>query len=152
MTEAMTMTDAHIIKEYRRLRAKNWKSVEAMRAARVKDEFQNLGMYVRFVVEADDELYDDSYIDEVTFPNGKKELWSRIGMEGVWGLVGKYRASEDEPWEVADSVWGFIGDDWEDSGYDIDIKENTIKALHQAWQRKADELSERATYAAGGGE
>jgi len=30
---------------------------------------------------------------------------------GVWGQVAKFRLSESDPWETADSCWGFIGND-----------------------------------------
>ncbi len=56
----------------------------------------------------------------------------RINRDGVWGVIGEYRVSADEEWEQADSCWGFVGDDWKNSGYDIDIMQTTLDALEKA--------------------
>jgi hypothetical protein len=110
---------------------------------------------VKFDVVVDECMHDDSYIDtwdvsEEEKAQTKKELWERIGNDGVWGIVGSFRVSTDARWEQGDGVWDFIGDDWRDSGYDTDVKSETMKALDAAFQEKANELAQRATYAAGG--
>jgi len=32
-------------------------------------------------------------------------------------------------WDHMDSCWGFVGDDWKDSGYDIDFKEAGLRKI-----------------------
>lgn len=44
---------------------------------------------------------------------------TRIEVDGVCGIVAEYRDHNGE-WEHADSCFGFVGDDWRDSGYDSD--------------------------------
>ena len=56
----------------------------------------------------------------------RKEEMDRINREGVYGVVGEYWNGEE--WEHVDSCWGFVGDDWKESGYDVDIMSATIKA------------------------
>lgn len=51
----------------------------------------------------------------------------RVEREGAYGIVGEYRTLTGE-WERVDSVWGFVGDDWRNSGYDIDIMAATMDA------------------------
>lgn len=48
----------------------------------------------------------------------------RANRDGMTGIVGQYLTNGK--WIHADSVWGFIGDDWKDSGYDLDIMSETI--------------------------
>lgn len=63
---------------------------------------------------------DLSWADEKTL--------KRAGCDGVWGLVAEYRCSCCYSWLVADSVWGFVGDDWRDSGYDTSLMEAAMEA------------------------
>ena len=51
----------------------------------------------------------------------------RIDRDGVWGVVGEY--FDGEKWQHADSCFGFVGDDWENSGYEIDIMAATLESL-----------------------
>lgn len=142
-----------IISEYKRLRKLDWPAAHAMRAAKVKDEFQNLSNsgLVKFEVFPDefasiDDLFFD--LDE----KAKKELEKKIDQEGVWEIGASFRVSTSEKWSYSESaVCGFVGNDWIDSGYDIDIKENTILSLkkeqEKRWEEEAEKLAERATYA-----
>jgi len=66
-------------------------------------------------------------IPESRMAKEEKEYRERIDREGVYGIVGEY--FDGEEWVDADSVWGFVGDDWRDSGYDSDIKRATMDAL-----------------------
>jgi hypothetical protein len=52
---------------------------------------------------------------------------------GVVGIVGQAYVGGE--WETVDSVWGFIGDDWDQSGYDADIMRGAMaRADHEtAW-------------------
>jgi len=105
------------------------------------DRLESAGL-VRLSIIPDD-YYDDSYIDtwddasESRREQIKKELWEKIERDGVWGIVGEYKIDpESENWEHGDSCFGFIGDEWRDSGYDHSIKELTITALQQALKNR----------------
>jgi hypothetical protein len=50
----------------------------------------------------------------------------RVNRDGVWGVIGEYYDGEE--WQHADSCFGFIGEDWKDSGYDVDIMSQTLDA------------------------
>jgi hypothetical protein len=108
----------------------------AMRAARIRMRFDALESddLVRLHLEPECDMYDDSYIDtwgfsEEKVKREKAKIWRRIEREGCWILVGQFRASDEDAWESADSIGGFIGDDWQDSGYDIDIMHATLDAF-----------------------
>jgi len=90
-----------------------------------------------------DDLKGDCYdvaLNASTVPGGErtikaqeKAFEAKVERDGVWGVVGEYRTSADEQWEQADSCFGFVGDDWKDSGTDTDIMYATLKALSDAW-------------------
>jgi hypothetical protein len=49
----------------------------------------------------------------------REEFIAKVNREGVWGIVGEF--FDGEKWQHADSCFGFVGDDWKDSGYNTDI-------------------------------
>ena len=53
-----------------------------------------------------------------------------MNRQGVWGIVGEY--FDGEVWQHADSCFGFVGDDWKNSGYDTDIMQATLDAARDA--------------------
>lgn len=157
----------YVRQEYARLRAKDWPAGQAWHAANVRARFRELDErgLVKLWVEADEMLFDDSYIDTWGLSpdkvkKEKEELWAKIGRDGVWILVGYFREDGtpgewNDNWEngrhayppgydLADSCGGFIGRDWRDSGYDVDIMEATMDAVYAA---EAAKLAERATFA-----
>jgi len=82
-----------------------------------------------------DNLFGDTYDPEVNTDISPERLEcekqaeiDRINREGVYGIIGEYNCNG--VWEHADSVWGFVGDDWKESGYDIDIMAATIEAYY----------------------
>lgn len=129
---------------YRVQRNHGWNASIAFHYAKTLDQWQRLGgevdyegceeeteSPVRLRIVPDETMYDDSYIDSWSESDEKKnkikeELWDRIASEGVWGIVGEYRTI-DGNWEHADSVWGFIGNDWQNSGYDTDVMSTTLQ-------------------------
>lgn len=88
------------------------------------------------IVEPDYDL-DLSYLDQRDdddswlFPDRQSE-YDRAQNEGGWGIVGQFRCPRCGQWESADSVWGFIGDDWRGSGYDTDVWELTMDEYDKA--------------------
>lgn len=94
---------------------------------------------VRIVVRSELEPYDDSYIDtwddspivvdgtRMTREEFREWLWARIERDGVHGIESQFWNGVE--WEHADSVWGFVGDDWRDSGYDADLMSAALDEL-----------------------
>lgn len=124
------------LREFQRLRCKDWKFADAYRTARIYSEFtalENQGL-VKLDVEPDLLMYDDSYIDTWTDKSKrqreeeKKALWERIERMGVWGVVTYFRTDIDREWLLVEAVWGFIGNDWKDSGYDTDLMNAAVQA------------------------
>lgn len=129
--------------EVARLRRLGWPMSTAWDAALVRDRFTDLENEerVRLRVESDETYcYEDSDDPDAT-PAQRAEMHDRIDRDGAWGLIGEYRQGDE--WIVADSVWGFVGNDYEDSLYDTDIMRATIEAY---------EASFRPTYCAGSAE
>jgi hypothetical protein len=60
----------------------------------------------------------------------RKEFRARVNREGVWGIIGEY--FDGEQWQHADSCFGFVADDWKNSGYDTDIMRVTLDEAKNA--------------------
>ena len=95
---------------------------------------------VRLRIEPDelcdyDNLAGDSFNPEVNtdiqphvLAREEREFIDKINRDGVWGIIiGEFWNGEE--WIHADSVWGFVGDDWKDSGYDLNVKDATLAQL-----------------------
>lgn len=122
--------------EIDRLRHKGWKLMDAVRAARTSAAFDILSDdFVKLEPVSENEPYDDSYIDTWTDrtprqrEKDRKELRERIGNEGTWGLVSYWRPNPRASWDQVDAVGGFVGDDWKDSGYDVDLMNAALRAV-----------------------
>lgn len=99
---------------------------------------------VRFRTLPDEGPYDagDTYdvdMHKDTVPGGERAIVaqrkaeeSRLERDGLWGIACDYRVSPSMPWTPGDSVWGFVGDDWQDSGYDVDVRAETLASLVDA--------------------
>jgi hypothetical protein len=133
-----------MIKEYKRLRALGWKAELALEAARNLSiwEFARAAGLVKLEVAEDtsstmDDLKGETFCPKVNpgiHPDRLKHeeqcFERRVEQDGVSGLVGKYW--DGRRWVIADSCWGFVGDDWKDSGYDQDIRAATLAAQAEA--------------------
>lgn len=92
-----------------------------------------------------DDLLGDRYNHEVN-SNIKPEILDReraayierIENDGVCGVVGEYW--NGQAWEHADSCFGFVGDDWRESGYDSDIMSTTLDAWNAHLESAAREI------------
>lgn len=139
---------------YRRERKIGWRAGQALRNARIRARWDELDGFVfdgddydkddapgetiyasgpiRLLIEPDREMYDDSYIDtwtdlrETDRERIRSNLRDRINRDGAWNVVGEFWNGQE--WECTDSCCGFVGDDWENSGYDTDIMSATIDA------------------------
>lgn len=145
-----------ILKEYRRRRSESVRiatlyrltygthsAQNALREARIVDEWEqheNAGHVRLRIVE--DEYADIGNLEGDTFnPKANPDISpaklereraafiERINRDGVVGVIGEYFDGED--WQQADSCWGFVGDDWKESGYDIDIMSQTLEAFEK---------------------
>ena len=56
----------------------------------------------------------------------------RIDVDGVWCHSSWWRTDRDDGFEAADSCGGFIGDDFEGSGYSEDLKNEALDELARA--------------------
>ena len=50
----------------------------------------------------------------------------------MWGLIAEYFDEYCEEWIASSSAWGFIGDDWVDSGLDIHLMEDVVERYYKA--------------------
>lgn len=130
--------DKRILAEYRRLRAKNWPAASAMRAARVNvawGDAEDDGL-VELTCEPDQcstiEECSGDYSDLVPHMREKyrKQDLETAERDGIWVYSTHYRASVDSEVECADSIGGVTGD-FQDSGYDVDLKSAALEALDE---------------------
>lgn len=127
----------YIKKVYLNERKQGWQAHIALSHARTSYAWHHLSDagLVRLMVYEDAEGYDDSFIDtwkDISEKERNKlhaQIADRINNEGVWGIVGEYKSPHTGEWINADSCWGFIGDEWRNSGYDSDIRASTIRQL-----------------------
>jgi hypothetical protein len=146
--------------EYERLRRNGWRACDAIRAARVKDAWddaENAGL-VKVDAEPDclsvedtEPDWDAICINHHVAALERKEYRDRCNRDGLWIYAAYYRTSVDDEWILADSIGGFVGSDWKDSGYDTDMRETALEALEAildaARTVEASMLATRATYA-----
>ena len=115
--------------DFKRLRRIGWRASDAFDAAKTREIFE-ADENVRLEIVADDSP--ETVLDFDGTAQQIEHERQRAEDLGVWGMVGEYRLDETFPWTHADSVWGFVGDDWKDSRYDTDIMANTLRALNGA--------------------
>ena len=144
-------------RHYGRLRAKGWIAKEAWRAAGVNERWEAAGGHT---VDGTDSVLvrsreDDAMVRAVILPDTDPDLswldidngpvlvgnrWmssqeygdmvrARAMTDGVYFVVTQYW--DGEVWQDADSCGGFIGEDWNDSGYDTDMMESALDALSE---------------------
>jgi len=118
-----------IKREYLRLRQQGWTASLAWRAAKVNVRWRELDdelVRVRAVVD------ECMTLEDLAGDNASKkeleELQARCERDGVWDYCTEYLDPVDG-WTFADQCGGFVGDDWEDSGYDVDMKQAALDAL-----------------------
>lgn len=159
--------NSELKREYQKRRAQGYRAQHALNAAHVVVRWREREGYVFDGYECDpiehpvrlriewDESYDDSYIDTWTdISESQRAQWRaklqrRIELHGVVGIIGEYWTGVD--WEHADSCWGFIGDEWSDSGYDVDIMDGTLAAhdahlvaIARAWEASRPDMYQGA--------
>ena len=127
-----------INREYKRLRKAGWTAKAAFRAAKVRDEFEARDDVRLTIVPDSDMCFSDWLVCEDGLTEQQiNELKDTAMDEGFWGVVGEFCDDVDgeEVWVQVDSVWGFLGSGWRDSGYDTDIMESTLAAAAERDER-----------------
>lgn len=120
----------NIQREYTRLRAKGWRSSQALSAAKTNAAFAALEACGQVRIEHVPDDWPYEYGDAGDDPKWRAEVDHLIDSWGVWGIVTYYRdAAGDE--HIADSCFGFIGNDLEDNGYDVDLKRAALDLFHE---------------------
>lgn len=129
-------------RDYRAYRRQGWRPREAYHHATTIHRFKHadfLGLV------ALDTVADDQWTSAIECGCEDRERCEAENREradrmGVWGIVSYvtkdpynpcdcYDAPHCEHYEFVDSVFGFIGDDWKDSGYDTDLMSAALDAL-----------------------
>jgi hypothetical protein len=148
----LTKTNRELIRLYLRERKQGTLARWALRNAKTRMEWdkkngQIVGEYerhheakrgdVRLRIVADesidlDNLFGDTFNPDVNTDIHPQRLErerqaeiDRVNRDGVWGIVGEF--FDGEEWQHADSCFGFIGEDWKDSGYDTNIMASTLE-------------------------
>lgn len=137
---------------YKRLRSQGYTAKSAYSAAKTRvawqaaecgehnePRFESACVRLKIVPDeyADmDDLKGDSFnpavndnIPAARLAREEKEFENKVNRDGVWGVIGEYW--NGEKWIVSDSRFGFVGDDWKESGYDDDIKACTLAAFEE---------------------
>jgi len=126
--------ESKLHKLYRAERKLGFSAADAMRNAKIRTNWNAIcPEYVQLAIVPDCDI-DLSYLDQEDCfsTSAKQETIDRCNRDGAWGIVGQYRLTDESEWITVDSCWGFVGDDWENSGYDIDIMQATLDALRDA--------------------
>ena len=125
--------------EYTAHRSEGYTAREALRAARAIEAFtrlENEGR-VRLDVVPDDEPYDVSFVDTWTDLSDarreriKRELSERADRDGVWGLRVHVACPCCHTWEVVDSIYSLLGDEWQTTAYRTDLLLSAIEAARK---------------------
>ena len=126
-------TTNKVVAEYRRLRALGFQAWTALHSARTNVAFEDKeddGL-VRMRIVSDDSP-DLSFLDQECFSDIRRQQLNRANDDGCWGIVSEVKCPCCGEWTEADSVWGFIADDWKDSGYDSDVKADALAKLAES--------------------
>ena len=146
------MRSLKVAKEYTKRRAQGWRAANALHAAKTLEAWDAAGGHVcegdrcmdcdeaevRLRVVWDDcsqldDLLGDCFNPRVNpdiqpsrLEREREQEIARIEREGVVGIVTEYWTVSG--WEQADSCYGFVGNDWRASGYDIDAMSVALRA------------------------
>lgn len=136
-----------VVALYKHERKAEWTSKQALKRALTFAAWERLGGYiwnhgaldsgvntqtatVRLVVSDDPEGYDASYIDDCADVREcervkiKDDIKKRIDFSGVVIVCAEWWNGAE--WEHSDSYGGFIGNEWQGSGYDINLMQTAM--------------------------
>ncbi len=123
---------------YKNLRKKGWKAKEAMQRARIVDEFNSrddvrlrvIPMTYYDIKDLKGDCYNPKANPDISpkiLKDQEREFELTVATEGVNGIVGQYKGLLSDHWHDVDSIWGFVGDSWKESGYDEEIMKATME-------------------------
>jgi hypothetical protein len=124
-------TDPELERLYRRERSIGLTAEQAWHAAKVRRRFAQLDGQVRLDIQPEQSMTLEDLVGEGATKAQLDEIRARAESEGVWVVVAQVHVSYPdghERWEPVDSTGGFVGDDWKDSGYDIELMQSAIDA------------------------
>lgn len=109
-----------------------------IQAEGIKAKFQAMEEHtVRITSHPDDDSYYEDLEGDMFNPDvntdinpsilerEQNEFRARVERDGVWSYSSEYWNGEE--WEHADSISGFVGDDFNDSGYDTDLMQAALE-------------------------
>lgn len=152
----MTKRNKELLRLYQRERAKGFQAKWALSNARTRLEWDKheVAEYssgepidpkrgdVRLRVVPDEtcsleDLEGDSFnpkanpnIPASRLQRDREDFIAKVNRDAVWGIIGE--CFDGEAWQHADSCFGFVGNDWQGSGYDTDIMRATLDAAKNA--------------------
>jgi hypothetical protein len=129
--------------DYRRLRRLGWGARDAFLHAKAEEQFNELAYSGRVRIDilpdedADpDNILGDAYdpasnqgVQRSTLERQRNAILDAIERDGVWGAVAKYQDINTGAWIFVDSIWGFVGDSFADSGYDTELRTAAVCAF-----------------------
>ena len=123
--------------EYKRLRGLGISGQQAWRAAKVAVRFNELeaASLVRLRTHGDEDP--STCLDFDGTDAQRKAVAKRIDNEGCYGIIAEARCPGCGGWRQVDAVWGFVGDDWRDSGYDHDLMGAAVRSVDEHGEHKA---------------
>ena len=77
-------------------------------------------------------------IDAAELKRQENEYADKVNSEGVYGYVAEFYDGHE--WQETDSVWGFVGDDFNDSGYAPDLMRAAMDGLSACQTEQALDL------------
>jgi hypothetical protein len=128
------------------LRALGWTGENALNGARTNVAFLDLverGL-AREVWQPELESYDFCDSDDAVY---RKRINERIDRDGYWFISIEIRTHSGAHWEHAVSCGGFVGQDYNDSGCDVDLRSEALEFFEAACEKEAETVASRATYA-----
>lgn len=92
-----------------------------------------------------DDLCGDTYnptahpdIPPARIAREREEFRRMVDSGGVWGIIGEFW--NGDRWQQVDSCYGFVGDDWRESGYLEDCQWATLEALASCLDNEARDV------------
>jgi hypothetical protein len=76
------------------------------------------------------DMFDPSVNDDISpsrLELERRAFEERVSRDGVCGVQAEYWNGEE--WVSTDAVWGFVGDEWQESGYDLDLMRSAMDEL-----------------------
>jgi hypothetical protein len=133
---------AFIAEDYAAQRKRGERAKHALHSARILSEAeaaQDEGNLAFVLLYWDDSVTEEDLFGDCVPPHMLPKLRAQVERNGVFGIGGAWRLGEDEQWTLADSVFGFFGDDDDDPNanpYGPDVLASALDALKKAREER----------------